>query len=451
MIALPTHALATVARLLNHPTSRRHGPVVLRWVARARVPIVGSDSFARQETAYTGAVELARVGPFVTEFAPPDSPRLDGPLGGEAVAVKDSVDIAGEWTGQGLVEGSHMATADALLITRLKAAGGWVIGKTKMTELGMDGLGAVMPYAIPDNPRAPGHFAGGSSTGTAVAVARGLARYGIGADGLGSVRIPAGYCGLVGLKPGLDALPTHGLTSVSPSMDMPGPMARTAADCARLWQVLADEPVRALSAQLPTRVGLIRELGPDLACASIRTAFWRVLAALGLPTTQVSIPGAEHATFLGAAVATAEMVLHPLAQRPLTPAGQLNVAVGEILNRLERSNLGPFDSQRAAIIEATERALDVAPLLLMPTTPIPAPAVTDALLTGAQNGLLMRAIGGYTPLANLTRLPAIAVPCGVDHRGRPLSIMAMGPQGSETQLLRFALAVEATGLGETPV
>src|SRR5690606_32709282 len=136
------------------------------------------------------------------------------------------------------------------------------------------------PGAMPENPCALGYFAGGSSTGTAVAVSTGLARYGIGGDGLGSVRIPAAFTGLVGLKPGRDRLPARGYRSVAASMDVPGPMARTAADCARLFQVLAGEQVAPLSALAPPRVGVVRELGPQLATRDIARAFDRVLDAL---------------------------------------------------------------------------------------------------------------------------------------------------------------------------
>ncbi len=87
----------------------------------------------------------------------------------------------------------------------------------------------------------------------------------------------------------------------------------------------------------------------------------------------------------------------------------------------------------------------------MPTSAIPPPAMSRSLLGGAQDGLLMRAVGAYTPLANCTGLPAIAVPCGVDERGRPLSIMFMGAPGSEMELLRVARAVEETGVGALAV
>jgi Asp-tRNA(Asn)/Glu-tRNA(Gln) amidotransferase A subunit family amidase len=151
---------------------------------------------------------------------------------------------------------------------------------------------------------------------------------------------------------------------------------------------------------------------------------------------------------LGAMIGAAELADSPYAARGLTPAGRMNVALGRALDLAARARL---DAQRAALVDATARALDLTPILAMPTTAIPPPALSRALLAGGQDLLLLRALGGYTPLANLVDLPAIAVPCGVDDRGRPLSIMFVGARGSETALLALAAAVEATGVGERPI
>src|SRR5262249_40393436 len=155
------------------------------------------------------------------------APCPKGPLAGEAVAVKDSIDIAGARTGLGLRSGGDVAARGAGIVQRGRDAGGFIAGKTKMTQLGRDGLCARRPGPMPENPRAPGYFPGGSSTGTAVAVASGVARWGLGGDGMGSIRVPAAYCGLVGLKPTHGRLPSEGYPSVAPSMDVPCPIART--------------------------------------------------------------------------------------------------------------------------------------------------------------------------------------------------------------------------------
>jgi Asp-tRNA(Asn)/Glu-tRNA(Gln) amidotransferase A subunit family amidase len=440
MPAASPRILRASARFL----ARRRPGRALALIVRRPPPVFAADWLAGRRP---DATLDADTSPIVTPLDPPPTAAA-GPLAGAEVVVKDCFDVAGAPTGLGLADGGDLAGADATIVARLRAAGGRVVGKTKMTELGMDGVGALMHEPVPANPRAPGYFAGGSSTGTAVAVAAGLARYGLGGDGLGSVRIPAAFCGLVGLKPTRGALPDDGCPTPSPSMDVAGPMARTAADCARLWQVLAGEPDRALTAEAPTEVGVIRGLGPGLAARSIQTAFARALTALGARAVDVDVPGAAAATFLGGLVCARELAAGPYAGRTRSAAGLMNVALGRAFDPDQVAHLA---GRRAELRAATLRALERCPVLAMPTTAVPPPAVTRALLAGGQDLMLLRALGAYTPLANLTGLPAIAVPAGVDDRGRPLSIMFMTGDGGETALLRIALAVEAAGLATAPV
>ncbi len=416
--------------------TRRQPGRALALLARTAVPVLAVERIAARRPE--PGLDDESPDPLVcaVDLA---APRTDGPLAGAAVVVKDAFDVAGLRTGLGLRDGGEVATADAALVTRLRDAGGWILGKTKMTELGTDGIGALMPYPMPRNPRAPGYFAGGSSTGTAVAVAAGLARYGLGSDGLGSVRIPAAFCGLVGLKPGFGRLPTDGYRSPVRSLDSPGPIARTVDDCARLWQVLAGEPVRALSPLAPERVGVIRQLGPDRTARVVAAAFDRAIEQLGARVERVEIPGADRCTFLGGMLGAHELVSTPLADRALSPAGRMNVALGRAFADRDVARL---IAQREALREATARALEATPILAMPTTAVPPPALTRGLLDGGQDLVLLRALGAFTPLANLTGAAAIAVPCGADDRGRPLSIMFMTAAGGEETLLRIALAVE---------
>jgi Asp-tRNA(Asn)/Glu-tRNA(Gln) amidotransferase A subunit family amidase len=305
-----------------------------------------------------------------------------------------------------------------------------------------------MHLPMPRNPRAPGYFPGGSSTGTAVAVASGLARYGVGSDGLGSIRIPAAYCGLFGLKPGHRALPVDGCQTPVESLDTTGPITRTADDCVRLWQVMAGERVEAIEPLRPERVGIIRQLGPKLASRAIQAAFARALEALGTRAEPVDILGAECSTFLGGMLGAASLARSAWGSHDLSPAGRMSLALGRSFSDGDVARLA---RQREELRAATLRALERMPILAMPTTAVPPPALSHGLLEGGQDLILLRAVGAYTPLANLTGLPAIAMPCGVDDRGRPLSIMFMAAPGGERTLLRLALAVERTGVGTAPV
>jgi Asp-tRNA(Asn)/Glu-tRNA(Gln) amidotransferase A subunit family amidase len=383
----------------------------------------------------------AGVSPLVMTL--PTTAHVEGVLGRESVVVKDSLDVAGAPTSLGLGRVGEIATHDAAIVRRLREAGAQISGKAKMTELGMDGIGALMPSTMPQNPLAPGYIPGGSSTGTAVAVASGLSRYGIGGDGLGSVRIPAAYCGLVGLKPGTGTLSTEGYRSVAATMDVPGPMALTVGDCARLFQVSAGLPVRELAARRPTKVGLIVGLGPELASSAQRRAFSRALDAMHTSRVLLPVPGAASHLSLAVAWSTAELAQSPYAEHTDSAQGRLNITLGRSL----AGDLSLLAERRDALLREVLRALESVEVLAMPTTAIPPPALTAALLAGGQDIALLRAIGAYTPLANVTGLPAIAVPSGRDDRGRPLSIMFVGRPGSEEALLEIAAAVEATGVG----
>ncbi|MDQ3368449.1 MAG: amidase [Myxococcota bacterium] len=424
-------------------TRRRPGRA-LTWLARTPIPFVTPDRIA----ALLPDPDLEAISPSpLVDGNPERPPPPPGILEG-GVVIKDQIDVAGMRTGVGMADGGEVATTDAPIVARIVAAGGHILGKAKMTELGIDGIGALMHYAMPRNPRAPGYIPGGSSTGTAVAVAAGLARYGIGGDGLGSIRIPAAYCGLVGLKPSRTRYPRIGIQSPVRTLDAVGPITRTVDDCARLWQVMADEPIVTLSAAVPARLGVPLLRLPWRVARSVWAGFVRALAALGAPTDPVELRGLESATFLGGMIGAHEMASGPFAGRTRTQSGRMSLAIGRSFSPLDVARL---ERQREALRVATERVLERTPILAMPTTAIPPPALSRVLLAGRNDLTVIRSIGGFTPLANLLDLPAIAVPCGVDERGRPLSIMFVGARGSETALLRLALAVEQTGLGTRPL
>jgi Asp-tRNA(Asn)/Glu-tRNA(Gln) amidotransferase A subunit family amidase len=421
--------------------TRRRPSRLLELIAKTPVPVIAPDRFASRVPDHPVPGEPE--SPLVELIAPRPCPP--GVLDGDVV-IKDQIDVAGCRTGVGLANGGEIAERDAPIVERIVAAGGRIIGKAKMTELGIDGIGTVMNYPIPANPRAPGYAPGGSSTGTAVAVATGLARYGVGGDGLGSIRIPAAFCGLVGLKPSRERLPRQGIRSPVRSLDAVGPIARTADDCARLWQVMAGEPIESLSPWLPDRFGV--PLGRLRAARSIELAFDRMLRALGVEVERVDLPGFDRVTFLGGLIGAYELATGPYAETPRTRAGRMSQAVGRSIAPQSAERLY---AQRDALRDATARVLERTPILALPTTAIPPPAITGALIHGGPELLLLRALGAFTPLANLTDLPAIAVPSGVDDRGRPLSIMFVAGRGGETTLLRIALAVEQTGLGSAPI
>jgi len=415
----------------------------LAYVARAPVPIIAAERYSTRQPEPGSA--LPETSPLCATC---DRLEGTGPLGGDAVVVKDQLDVAGLPTGVGLADAGPPVDRDATIVTRVLAAGGRVIGKAKMTELGVDGLGTLMHYAIPSNPRARGYVPGGSSTGTAVAVASGLARWGIGGDGLGSVRIPAAFCGLYGLRPGRTTLPRDGIRTPVRSLDAIGPITRTAADCATLYQVMAGTPVEALAAEAPRRIGLPILGGPMRVARPVWRALQRMLTALGTEVVPVRVPSLECVCFVGGMTGAYELAHGPYAGRATTGAGRRSYRLGRMFSANDFARL---DDTRQRMRDTTATALAQAGILAMPTTAFAPPALTPATLTGKSTLSMLRALAAFTPLANLCDLPSLSAPMGVDDRGRPLSIMFVGPPGSESQLLRIALAVEKTGLGTTPV
>lgn len=411
-------------------------------LAKARVPVFRAEHFAGRSPD----ADAPDTSPIIDDvWTPP--PAKPGVLDGDVV-VKDQVDVAGLPTRVGLGETQPPADKDATLVARIIAAGGRIIGKAKMTELGIDGLGTLMPYPMPGNPVAPGYVPGGSSTGTAVAVARGLARYGVGGDGLGSVRIPAAFNGLYGLKPSRTRIPRDGIRSPVRSLDAVGPICRTAADTAALWQVMVGEPVTALTPLVPPRVGVPIIGGPLRVARPIWLAFQRMLAALQIDPERVVLPGLENVTFLGGMTGSYELTTGPYSGRTQTAAGRRSLRLGGMISELTFKRL---QDHRERLKDSTARLLAHTPFLALPTTAIPPPALEKSMLAGNSEVVMLRALGAFTPLANLCDLPAIAAPMGVDERGRPLSIMFVGGPMAETDLLRIALAVEQTGLARTPI
>ncbi len=167
-----------------------------------------------------------------------------GPLDGSIVSIKDLFDVAGEPTRAGskiLAEEAAPATADAAVVRRLRAAGAVIVAKTNMTEFAFSGIGANPHFGTPGNPRDRARVPGGSSSGAAVAVGDGLCDIGIGTDTGGSVRIPAGLCGLVGFKPSRQRVPTDGAFPLSKTLDSIGPIANSVEDCAKADAVMAGE------------------------------------------------------------------------------------------------------------------------------------------------------------------------------------------------------------------
>ena len=254
---------------------------------------------------------------FITVCAEPAVARarngVAGPLAGVPLLVKDVFDTAGIRTTAGSrIYAERVPDTSAPAVLALEAAGAIVIGKTGCDEFAWGVTGQNAIHGDVRNPRRPGCITGGSSSGNAAALAAGIAPLALGSDTGGSVRMPAACCDVVGMKPRLGALPTGGMFPLCPSFDTPGPMARTAADCARCYEVLAGVPLRAVD-PATLRVGVLTAMpplapgGPAADRDERALAFSTELEELGMNCAEVALPVPEAdvwPVFYGEAAAT---------------------------------------------------------------------------------------------------------------------------------------------------
>ncbi|MCX7301252.1 MAG: amidase [Rhodobacterales bacterium] len=371
-----------------------------------------------------------------------------GPLDGIPLAVKDNIAVANvPTTGGTRAFAKRIAAADATVITRLCAAGGVIIGTLNMHE---GALGATTDnpfWGRCDNPAAPGHTPGGSSGGSAAAIAAGIVPVTLGSDTMGSVRIPAAYCGLWGLKPTRGLIPVTGLSHLSWTLDSIGPLATNGADIALLTAILAGQD-ESDPDSLP--------LPPGWTATSPRPDLARI--NLGLPddTLLSGCTPPVRAAF-DALVARARRAGVNFRPFPAWDTGKLR-RDGLLLSEAECGHLigaaldttpkGFSDTFRSAIayglsapgsrIAAAYRTLNLAAhdarramegldALLLPTAPQqPFPHGTPAPANQAD----------FTALANIAGLPAVAFPLPDD--GLPLSAQLIGPAFSEGRLIALA-------------
>lgn len=386
-----------------------------------------------------------------------------GPLHGIPVALKDLIDVAGvATTASSRVRADHRAAADSTVAARLAAAGTALVGKTHTHEFA---YGLTTPQT--NNAWDPSRVAGGSSGGSAVAVAAAAATFALGTDTGGSIRVPAALNGVVGLKPTYGLVPRYGVTSLSWSLDHVGPLTRTVEDAALVMSVLAGHDPRD-PASLPTppsvdyrplpgadlrgtRVGVPRNyyfehVDPEVE-AAVRGAITR-LEALGATLVEVDIPMARYvqATQWGLMVpeATAyhERTLRSAPERYgadiriLLEAGAL-MSAGDYL-RAQRA--------RTLMRQAWLRMLDEVDVVAAPTVPVTA-VRSDQEVVVWPDGTSESVSDAYVRLsapADITGVPALSVPVGHDGAGMPIGMQLLGRPLAEATVLRVGHAYEET-------
>lgn len=355
-------------------------------------------------------------------------------LDGLAVAIKANIDVAGLETSSGLAARLGMiAAADSDVVARLRQAGAVILGTLNMHEaaLGADTDNPWFGRAF--NPHGEGRTPGGSSGGSGAAVAAGLADAALGTDTLGSVRIPAAYCGVYGLKPTHGAISQQGLELVAADFDTIGPLARDLETIEALFAVLADAaPARPIRS-----IGLLAGLGGVRCEMSVLAAYEQALAALraeGLTPEERLTLEAKPVRLAGFVRASRELGerLAPLAaERPDGFSDSLKFLL-EYGRRCSPAEVADSEAILAEARRAVIAAVDDGALLL-PTAPQAA---------FAQGGRAPANQADFTALASIAGLPALAIPAGTDADGMPVGVQLVGAAGNERGLIALARRLE---------
>lgn len=380
--------------------------------------------------------------------------RVRGPLHGIPISLKDLIDQAGvPTTAASELRRAAVARTDAPVTTRLRAAGAVLIGKTNLHEFAYGTTNEDSCVGPARHPHNPAHSPGGSSGGSAVAVATGMSLASVGTDTGGSIRIPAGACGIVGLKPTYGEVPADGVVPLSRSLDHVGPLARTVTDAWLLQEVLAGRspaadatlgaaPLRGL------RLGVLGGYFLDVLDTEVARAFHAAVDTLrraGAAVDEVTLP---HAADLGPIylhLQLAEAAAYHAATVERSPALYTpNVRLRLELGRyVMAEDMARAVRGRAVIAREIDAALDGRAALLTPTLPIPAPPIGAATVSTGRGEQPVRAMMlRLTQPFNLGGHPAVSLPCGTTGAGFPVGLQLAGRRHATTGLMRVALACE---------
>jgi aspartyl-tRNA(Asn)/glutamyl-tRNA(Gln) amidotransferase subunit A len=415
----------------------------------------------------------------------------DGPLAGRTVAVKDNISTDGIRTtcGSAMLE-SYVPPYDATVVERLKAAGATIVGKTNMDEFGMGGTTETSAFGPTENPVDGERVPGGSSGGSAAAVAAGEADLALGTDTGGSVRNPAAFCGVVGIKPTYGLVSRYGLVAYANSLEQVGPIGSTVEDAAALLDVISGADERDATTRFDQSaetdghpadgadyaaaadgdvdgltVGVITDLlkGADERVVETFEAAVADLEAQGADVVEVSLDSLEHAVQAYYVIATSEassnLARYDGVRYGLSTGKEGNwndvyadtreEGFGAEVKR--RILLGTYalsagyhdkyykkaQDARAWIKQDFDEAFAEADVLATPTMPVLPPKLGESL----SDPLQLYLMDANTVPVNLANLPAISVPAG-EAEGLPVGLQLIGPKFGEETMIRAASAVE---------
>ncbi len=437
--------------------------------------------------------------------------RYTGPLAGVPMAVKDNICTKGlRTTCASKILENFIPSYDATVIQRLKDAGMLVLGKTNMDEFAMGSTSETSSFQITKNPWNPAHVPGGSSGGSAVAVAAGMAPLALGSDTGGSIRQPASFCGIVGLLPTYGRVSRYGLVAYASSLDQIGPMGRTVAECRALYETIAgfdekdgtsvrravkktaerggdasgkkntdwsgkDRQQMCIESLKGLRIGIPKEMMQETMNPEVREAVKKVAVLLeqqGAIVEEMSLPLTEYAVATYYLVACAEASSNLARFDGVKYGCRVDEAQGlhEMYKKSRTEGLGEETKRRILlgsfvlsegyydayylkalkvkrlIKEEYEKVFQTYDCLLTPVAPGTAPKLSTSL----QNPLRMYLGDVDTVAVNLAGLPALSVPCGVDKKGLPIGVQLIGNAFCEETLFTVGEAYEALR-GDFPV
>ena len=432
----------------------------------------GSATSAREVAGelLAGIERHKELSAFTAVAADVSGPAADGrPLAGVLYAVKDNIDTVDLPTTAATpaLRGS-VAAANAPVVERLRRAGAVVVGKTNMHELALGTTSHNMAYGAVRNPHATDRTAGGSSGGSAAAVAAGLVPFALGTDTGGSVRIPASYCGIVGFRPSTGSWGNEGTVPVSPTRDTIGVLAHTVADAALVDSAVTGRDRAAAVSLAGLRLGVPRDgfyagLHPDV---SARTeAALGVLSDAGVELVELRVAGAHELDALcGLLIALFEMARALPAYVKALPAPFCDLGLPDIAAQISSPDvkqlvdgildrpvpeahyhecLATRERLQAAYAEAFARHRVAA--LVYPTGPLVAPPLNDTETTthnGRQVNVFLTSIQNTGP-GSVAGVPSLSLPNGYTPAGLPVGLSLEAASGADGTLLAVARAIEA--------
>lgn len=412
-----------------------------------------------------------------------ESGSLTGPLAGVPVAVKDNICTAGMLTTcSSKMLGSFVPPFSAQAVSALEAVGAVILGKTNMDEFAMGSTTETSAFGVTKNPHNTAHVPGGSSGGSAAAVAAGECFFALGSDTGGSIRQPASFCGVVGMKPTYGTVSRYGLVAYGSSLDQIGPLTKDVADCAAVLEALAGHDEKDstsierkdtdfTSALIPNaaglRIGIPKDYFGEGLDGEVRTAVLqaaKVLKEKGASVEEFDLSLAEYAIPAYYTIASAEASsnlerfdgikygyrtpdfdgLHNMYKKTRSEGFGAEVKRRILLGSFVLSS-GYYDAYylkalkvKALIKKAFDEAFQKYDVILGPVAPTTAPKLGESL----KDPIKMYLGDIYTISVNLAGLPALSVPCGMDKNGLPIGVQLIGDCFQEKKILRAAYAYE---------